>query len=62
MGYRGTLDIASAMCDRCCQRAVSRIDYDRGGRLYFCRHHLNAFYPETGAYEGVTITYATVTV
>ena len=61
MGY-DAFDIDQAHCDRCCQRAVARIDYDRGGSLFACRHHLNEWYPETGAYEGVTVTYSTTTI
>ena len=62
MSYLDVIDIAAQTCDRCIQRAVARIDYDTGGSLYWCRHHLNAYYPETGAYEGVTVTYSTTTI
>lgn len=53
-------NITAHQCDRCPATAKARIDYDSGGSLFACQHHLNDWYPETGAYEGVTITYATV--
>ena len=53
-------DISMNACDRCCQRAVARLDLDNGGRLYWCRHHLNTLFPETHVYTGMTFTYEPV--
>ena len=54
--------IRANQCDRCPAIAKARIDYDTGGSLFACGHHLREWYPETGAYEGITITYATTTI
>lgn len=55
----GDDDIRARECDKCrVAHAAARIDFDSGGRIYLCHHHLHESFPEDGTYPGVAFTYA----
>ena len=56
------MDVRASQCDRCPAIAKVKVTFDNGLYLFMCGHHEREFFPEDGAYEGISFQYDTMTI